>query len=162
MHPKGHCASLLTVPAEVQAHTQEPSSGEVYESRRLRHCADYSVTEAFVAQSKANNLFIKSACVGTKMVQDGASQISVVFVIPEEAAAFGLLTIVFFVPETKSIAYCMSANRHKDCFGAYSMFTSEGVMEEHSYMITGTFPSVLMAEELIHEMVHRFVRMGAG
>ena len=42
------------------------------------------------------------------------------------------------------------------------MSTSEGVMEERSYMITGTFPSVLMAEELIHEMVHRFVRMGAG
>ena len=76
MHPKGHCASLLTVPAEVQAHTQEPSSGEVYESRRLRHCADYSVTEAFVAQSKANNLFIKSACVGTQMVQDGARFVS--------------------------------------------------------------------------------------
>ena len=97
----------------------------------LQHCClkcrAITVTEAFVAQSKANNLFIKSACVGTKMVQDGASQISVVFVIPEEAAAFGLLTIVFFVPETKSIAYCLSANRHKDCLGAYSMSTSEGV-----------------------------------
>ena len=68
----------LDVPEEFKPHgfAQEPSNGEVYESRRLRHCADYSVTEAFVAQSKANNLFIKSACVGTQMVQDGARLVS--------------------------------------------------------------------------------------